>query len=134
MKRHILQLGLAAVFLAVGMCGCATSGVPDLENNSVYKKDPLIFNARISEVKKAALEAAVSLGSRKLAETDSYYKGQLPRGEVIEVFLKPDGPDKTQAWVKTRITYIGGMWQSDREAEIIQELKRAVATVARKAP
>lgn len=130
--RSFIQIGLVAVCLALGMSGCATSGVPDLERNGVYKKEPVLFDATISQVKQATLEAVAALGCRKLAETDIYYKGQLPRGEVVEVFLKPGGADKkTSAWVKTRKTYVGGAWQRDREAEVIQELKRAVMLVVR---
>ena len=134
MKRNgHVRMSLVYALLVFVICGCATSDVPNLEDNSVFKKDPIVFDASITDVKKAVLEAATALNCRNLAETDAYYKGQLPFGEVVEIFLKPNGSGKTSAWVKSRKTYVGGAWQRDRETEVVQELKRAVTLITRKA-
>lgn len=132
MKRNLMSsLALGAV-MALFLSGCATSGVPDLEDSSIYRQQPTLFEVGLLEMKQATIQATTTLNCRTLAETETYYKGQMPYGEVVEVFLKQNDPAKTSVWIKSKWTYVGGAWQHDRTAEVMQELKRAVALLRRK--
>lgn len=121
------------LFVALFLSGCASPEAVSATSSNADKQphcagEPTItFNEPISRIHRATLEALANLNCATKEKTEFFIKGKFGTGEIIKVSLRASGPDRTQLWITSHRTYVGGAWQEDRCNDVIWAIKQAMS-------
>ena len=121
------------LLVALFISGCASSKAVSTNSSDADRQphvagEPTItFSEPISRIHRVTLEALANLNCVIKEETEFYIKGKFGTGEIVEISLNASGLDRTQLWITSHRTYVGGAWQKDRCNDVIWAIKQAMS-------
>ncbi len=108
-----------------------------LQQEDVKKKQPVVFDKSVEEVRTAGLRALTFVGCEIKTQEPYYLTGHRPNkvgllvgsgGETVKIFLYPKSSTQTQVWVDTDLSFFGMAGQQNWDDKVFAEMKNLLAT------